>query len=440
MLLKRWSLVLLSTVLATSSRVAVAETFEFLTYTPPSGWTVQNTPEGRVFTGKDASGTAIMALYASRPGTLSASQAFAAFWEAYVEKAIPGPAPEPKLGREGDFELAAGSKSANPQGAPINAVVVAFTGRGRVFGAMGIATGEAMSRSVFTFISSLRVSPAAAPNSAPTPPAQPAAAEPEIDFDLPPGYVAKREGSGIVLSPINSSRETPCTYGVSPPRPSKGSLDADAEAALLEVYPGWQRMDDRRRIMKGVSAAGWQYFWNKADLWQGPSAFSQRAGAMAMVIPAGSGSVHVIWGRGTPLCTFDDVSFVKLFLGLRPRGWTSDGGKALARDLLGTWRWTNGSTGPSMMMQYTFTADGRFVLDSGSTTQLGLTERTSTGTRGGRYSLRGSEVNLTRDIGDRKTYRIRVYDEFHFGSWKRVLSLLDESANPQATVEYFKVE
>jgi hypothetical protein len=93
-----------------------------------------------------------------------------------------------------------------------------------------------------------------------------------------------------------------------------------------------------------------------------------------------------------------------------------------------------------MMMQYTFSPDGRFILDSGSTTQLGLTERTSTGTRGGRYSLRESEIILTRDNGDRKAYRIRRYDEFYLGEWKRVMSLLDESASPQATVEYFRVD
>jgi hypothetical protein len=190
--------------------------------------------------------------------------------------------------------------------------------------------------------------------------------------------------------------------------------------------------------MKGTSHTGWPYFWNTAGLWQGPSAASQRATAMAMAVPAGPGRVHVIWGRGTPLCTFDDAASVKLLLGLRPRGWVSDEGKALARDLLGTWRWTYGSA--NMIMQYTLTADDRFVLDTGSTTRLGVTETTATGTRGGRYSLRGSELSLTRDSGERKVYRVRVYDEFALGAWKRVMSLLDESATPQATVDYYRVD
>ena len=322
----------------------------------------------------------------------------------------------------------------------MNATLVVFVGRGRVFGAVGIARGEEMSRAVHNFFGSLRLSGVVRSSPAAAPPASGAPGEVEIDFDVPPGYVVGREGPNVVLSPLKNDQQTPCTYGISQPRPSRGSFDADAESALLDVYPGLQRIDDRRRIMKGTSATGWPYFWNKADLWQGPSAFSQRASAMAMAIPAGAGRVHMIWGRGTPFCTFDDVSFVKLFLGLRPRGWVSDEGKALAREILGTWRWTTGYSSANMMMQYTFSPDGRFILDSGSTTQLGITERTSTGTRGGRYSLRGNEITLTRDSGDRKAYRIRTYEEFSLCGWKRVISLLDESASPQATVEYFRVD
>lgn len=446
------SLALLSMLLSNLSPFARADTFESLTYTPPPGWTVQNTSEGRIYVGQqpNGSGTAIIALYTSQPGTPSASQAFAAYWRLHIQRALPGPAPEPTLGREGDYALAAGNRQAkNAQGVPMNATLVAFVGRGRTFGAMGVATGEEMSRAMYSFFGSLRLAGAASTSTAPASPApasistQPArvtSGEPEIDFDVPPGYVVAREGQNIVLSPVNNDKQTPCTYIISPPRPSKGSLDADAEAALLEVYPGWQRMDDRRRIMKGTSATGWPYFWNRADVWEGASAFSKRGLAMAMTLPAGPQRVHVVLGRGNPFCTFDDASFVKLFTGLRPRGWISDGGKALTRDLLGTWRWTNGYASANAMMQYTFNADGRFVLDSGSTTQLGLTETTSTNVRGGRYSLNGSEIVLIRDNGDRRVYRIRMYEELGLGGWKRVMSLLDERESPQATLEYYRVD
>jgi hypothetical protein len=441
----RTSLALLSTLLPGFPPLAWAETFESLTFTPPPGWTVQNTSEGRIYVGQQPNASAIIAVYTSQPGTPSASQAFAAYWRLHIERALPGPPPEPTLAGEGDFTLAAGTRQTrNAQGVQLNATLVAFVGRGRMFGAMGVGTGDELSRAMYGFFGSLRLADASPPSpastSTPTPTARVTSGEPEIDFDVPPGYVVARMGQNIVLSPVNDGKQTPCTYIITPPRPSKGSLDTDAEAALIEAYPGWQRMDNQRRVMKGTSATGWPYFWNRADIWEGPSAFSKRGLAMAMALPAGPGRVHVILGRGNPFCTFDDASFVKLFAGLRPRGWVSDAGKALARDILGTWRWTNGYASANAMMQYTFNADGRFILDSGSTTQLGLTETTSTNVRGGRYSLNGSEIVLTRDNGDRRVYRIRMYEEQGLGGWKRVMSLLDESESPQASVEYYRVD
>jgi hypothetical protein len=42
--------------------------------------------------------------------------------------------------------------------------------------------------------------------------------------------------------------------------------------------------------------------------------------------------------------------------------------------------------------------------------------------------------------GDRRVYRIRVYEELGLGGWKHVMSLLDERESPQATVEYYRVD
>jgi hypothetical protein len=217
------SLALLCPLLSMNPPFAAAETFESLTYSPPPGFAVQDTPEGRVYVGKEPNGTgnAVIALYKSQPGTITAQQAFATYWRTHVERVIPGPPPEPKIGQEGDFTLAAGTKQAAMQGLPISASIVAFTGRGRVFGVMGIAAGQEMGRAVLAFIASLRLN-AAAPAKAPT------TGEPEIDFEIPPRYVTTREGSNIVLSPMSTERPTPCTFIIGPPRPSKGSLDADA--------------------------------------------------------------------------------------------------------------------------------------------------------------------------------------------------------------------
>ena len=104
MRLRERSLALLATLLWSAPPFAAAETFESLSYTPPVGWAVQNTPEGRMYVGKDANGigAALIAVYASQPGTPAASQAFAAYWRMHIEKALPGPPPEPTLGRQGE--------------------------------------------------------------------------------------------------------------------------------------------------------------------------------------------------------------------------------------------------------------------------------------------------------------------------------------------------
>lgn len=434
MLGNRWFAVVAGVLHAACRSAAAADTFEFFTFTPPPGWAGQDTTDGRVYIGKDANGNAsgAVALYASRAGQEAAAAAFTAYWRLYVEKLVPGSPPEPKLGRDGDFAMAVGLRQAEVRGATVFVALTAFSGRGRVFGAMGVANNEAMSSGVMAFFATLRL--AAAPAGVPA-----AAGALELEFDTPPGYRLSREVRGAVLIPLSAERPTPCTYGITPPRESRGSLDADAEAALLEVYPGWQRMDGQRRAMRGVSDTGWPYFWNKADLWQGPSAFSQRGSAMAMAVPAGPGRVQVVWGRGVPLCTLDDVSFVRLFLSLRPRGWASDGGQALARDLLGTWRWTGGASGSDLLQQYTFQPGGRFIRDAGSAVRTGVQERTATSTGGGAYGLRGSELVLTRDGGEPRAYRVRIYEELYAGSWRRVMSLWDERGGSPGTVEYLQV-
>ena len=84
MRLRRLSLALIGTLLC-------AETFESLTFTPPTGWTVQNTPEGRIYAGQAANGSGIIAVYTSQPGTAPVADLFAAYWRAHVERAVPAP-------------------------------------------------------------------------------------------------------------------------------------------------------------------------------------------------------------------------------------------------------------------------------------------------------------------------------------------------------------
>ena len=163
------------------------------------------------------------------------------------------------------------------------------------------------------------------------------AASNDLVFALPTGYIEQRNGEVIILAPATTNERTPCLYGLAGRQPSTGNLEADAEAALVRVVvPGWRRLDDWHYAMRGTSAAGWPYVWYRAAFEGDLGGQRQPVNAMAMVLPAGPGQVHVVWGIGSiARCLLDDVSFEQLFHSLRPPGWTPDGGQALTRALLG---------------------------------------------------------------------------------------------------------
>ena len=260
----------------------------------------------------------------------------------------------------------------------------------------------------------------------------------ELRFTVPPGYTEQRNGDIVIFAPTAPER-TPCIYGIAQTRPSTGNLERDAEAALLQaVVPGWRRLDDRHAAMRGVSAAGWSYVWHRAAFEGDINGQRQAVNAMAMVLPADEGRVHVVWGMGSiARCLLDDASFEQLFHSLRPSDWKSDGGQALMRALGGTWRYT-ASAG---LQQLTFKADGSYDRDLGSRAQVGVSTRTSTSATGGRFTVRDGELTLTPDHRPQSPdrYRVRVYDEWATGGWKRVMALLDGST-PPLVIPYYRVD
>src|SRR5688572_2877111 len=91
-----------------------ADTFEFLTYTPPRGWVKQTLQDGIAY--RRTSGIGLITFFASHQATGSASDEFAKMWRAQVEPAVPGPAPQPQLHREGDYTVAVGKRQNETQG------------------------------------------------------------------------------------------------------------------------------------------------------------------------------------------------------------------------------------------------------------------------------------------------------------------------------------
>jgi hypothetical protein len=261
----------------------------------------------------------------------------------------------------------------------------------------------------------------------------------QLGYDVPPGYVQQRTGDVVILAPAAVSDRTPCVYGIAATRAATGNLEGDARAALLEtVVPGWRRLDDRYAAMRGTSAAGWPYVWYRAAFEGELGGQRQAVNAMAMVLPAGGGRVHVVWGLGSiARCLLDDGPFEQLFHSLRPAGWTSDGGQALGRALVGSWRYT-ASGG---LQQYTFRADGSYDRDLGSRATVGVMERTSATATGGRYSVRDGMLTLAPanrpQSPDR--YRVRVYDEWLGERWRSVMAMY-QGGDPPLVIPYYRVE
>jgi hypothetical protein len=383
----------------------------------------------------------LITLYASYPSTGSVSDEFVKMWRARVEPAVPGPAPEPQGQRDGDYTLALGKREIDAQGVITTIVYVAIVGHGRAIGVLITGAGDEVLREITAFSASLTISQGAPAATAPAAGGSGAASSGgiEVDFDAPTGYVARQDGRMVVLTPATVDEKTPCAYGISPARSSSGNLEADARSAVLEALPGWSLKSDSYNAMRGVAGAGWPYFWFRADVQRLVGGSYEYATAMTMAFPAGQGRVNIIWGVGNPArCTSDDLSFARLFHSLRPRGWNSDGGKALSRELQGTWR----NSQRIGIAQYKFMADGRYEYGIGTITSTGLLERTSSSVSDGRYELRGGELIITPDRRDRgvSKYRVRIYDEFVLGRWTRAMSLLDEDAKPALEAQYMRIE
>ena len=425
----RGSIIGAALVLSFLAGAARADTFEFLTYTPPTGWNKQAVNDGVTY--RRPNGVGLIYFYNSHASTGPAADEFVKMWRARVEPTLPGPAPQPQLEKDANYSAAIGSKTVDAQGTPTYITLVVFVGRGRALGFLTMTAGNDVQLELKPFLQGLDTTP---PGNIQGPGPAPGV-DVDVDFIAPTGYTSQRDDRMIVLKPTTINRTTPCVYGFSAARPSRGSLEADARAALLEPLPGWQIKSDHYNAMRGTSGAGWPYYWFRTDVQRlaGPS--YEYLTAMAMAFPSGQGRVNIFWGFGsTGPCTLDDLTFLRLFYSLRPRGWTSDGGKTLGRELQGLWRDTQNAG----MAQYRFLPNGQYEYGYGTSTTFGNLETRTGNVTDGRWELRGSDLTLTGRRSGK--YRVRIYDEFLGGVWRRAMSVLNESAQPALDVQYMRID
>ena len=406
--------------------MAHADTFEFISFTPPgAGWTKQMSADGPVY--RRTSGIGLISFYASYPTTAGATEEFAKTWRVRLEIPLSLKAPQPKIESVGEHTIAVGALNVDAQGTMTAVSLVTIVGRGRAISISAVAAGEDVLREVGALLDSIEISKSGIS------PASPAGTI-EVDLDVPAGYTSERDGQTIVLKPATLDRKTPCVYGISPSRTSTGNLESDARAALLEPLPGWQIKSAHYNAMRGTAGAGWPYYWFRTDVQRLNGASYEYLTAMAMAFPAEQGRSNIFWGFGsTGVCSVDDVTFLRLFFSLRPRGWTSDGGKALARQLHGLWRDTHNAG----MAQYKFLPNGQYEYGLGTSTTFGNLETRTGSVKDGRWELRGSDLVLSG--GRSGKYRVRIYDEFLGGVWRRAMSLLNEGGSPALDIQYMKI-
>lgn len=411
-----------------------AETFEFLTYTPPRNWTRTAIQDGIAY--QRPNGIGLIALYTSYPTTGSASNEFAAVWRKRVGSTVSGTPPQPQLQRDGEFTTAVGIQRVSTKDAVMSVSLVVIVGHGRALGMLAMSTGDDVFREVTDFFDSVKTAPGkqAGANTDST-----GSGEIAVDFDVPPGYTRERDGQMVVLRPTTVSEATPCFYAIGPARPSSGSLETDAKKAITEPLQGWQVKGDNYGLVRGIGDGGWPYFAVRTDLQQLSGGTYQYLSARAMAFPSANGRVNIVWGIG-PIshCTGEEVPFARLFHSLRPRGVVSDGGQALARELQGTWQ----NSQRHGLGRFKFLPGGRYESGIATSSRLGIYESRYSSVTDGKWKLNGSELVLTPDRRDRETerFRVRIFENKIGETWWRMMFMLDESKTPPLDVRYEGIE
>jgi hypothetical protein len=73
---------------------------------------------------------------------------------------------------------------------------------------------------------------------------------------------------------------------------------------------------------------------------------------------------------------------------------------------------------------------------------MGVSERTSAMATDGTFTLRDGELVLVPDHRPTNPdrYRVRVYDEWFLGGWKRAMTLVDATAASPTVVQFYRVD
>src|SRR5262245_60860111 len=133
---------------------AHAETFEYIAYKAPPGWSVERNASGRGYARKDGAGSGALLLFASRPATGQPAALFAEDWRAHVTPLVSAPAPQPTIQTQGELTAVIGASQATMEGQTVAVTFVTVIGRGRALSILGVANTKEILTQIGAFFDS----------------------------------------------------------------------------------------------------------------------------------------------------------------------------------------------------------------------------------------------------------------------------------------------
>lgn len=132
-----------------------ADSFEFISYTPPRGWIVANASRDQAYVRPDRNGYIV--LHRSRFDN-DAATAFTVTWRELVETAIPGAMQKstPQILRGGDYAIADGSQPVELNGKVSVARLTAVVGKGWRIAIVSIASSDEAQREIGAFLDAVK--------------------------------------------------------------------------------------------------------------------------------------------------------------------------------------------------------------------------------------------------------------------------------------------
>ena len=121
-----WTSVLV--ILTFAAGVAYADTFEFLSFTPPPGWAKQAANNQTVY--RRPSGVGMISFIPSYQTVGLPADEFAKIWSGHVGTTLRGPTPPAQTERIGNYTVAIGGTKVNAQGERDNDIADRLRGTG----------------------------------------------------------------------------------------------------------------------------------------------------------------------------------------------------------------------------------------------------------------------------------------------------------------------